>query len=102
MYQEGEFTIAKCTKCGETFPVFTFVADTDMVTSGCVALTGLGNKVALTEQIANEADSEIEARIGSGYKIVKVRYIDNGHQLRACHFKNLVKYISRQCQYIHA
>jgi hypothetical protein len=76
MYQEGEVTIAQCQKCKETFPVFTFFADTDMVTIGCTSLTAKGNKIALTMQKPNEANSDIEARIGSGYKVILVRYDD--------------------------
>ena len=87
MYQEGQIAIAKCNKCGQTFPVFTFVANTDMVTTGCVALTGPGNKIVLAEQTENEVESEIEARIGSGYKIVKARFIDKGPSAKGMSFQ---------------
>jgi hypothetical protein len=74
MYQEGEISIAQCSKCQESFPVFTFVADTDMVTSGCVALTGLDKSIALTMQAVNESNEQLEARAGSNYKVILVRY----------------------------
>lgn len=76
MYQEGEIEISKCQRCHEMFPVFTFVADTDMLTAGCVALTALGNRIALTEQRPDETINEIEARVGVGFKSVSVYYID--------------------------
>jgi hypothetical protein len=75
MYQEGKISIVKCKSCGEEFAAFTFVAVTDMVTSGCVALTGYGFKIALTMQKGNERIEEIESRIGSGYKIVSVKFV---------------------------
>ncbi len=78
MYQEGRVSIVKCKTCMDSFPVFTFVADTDMLTSGCVALSAKGNKIILTMQATNETDSEVENRIGSNYKMVPVRYLDNG------------------------
>ncbi|UTW45414.1 hypothetical protein KFE80_00315 [bacterium SCSIO 12696] len=74
MYQEGEITISQCAKCGNKFPVFTFVADTDMVTAGCVALTGLSNSIVLTMCEPNEGIEAIEARVGSSHKVVRVTY----------------------------
>ncbi len=74
MYQEGEITIAECSECKEAFPVFTFVADTDMVTSGCIALTSKDKKIALSMQSNNETQKEIESRVGSTFKIVAVRH----------------------------
>ena len=91
MYQEGEIIISKCKKCRESFPVFSFVADTDMVTFGCVALTGKGNKIALTMQGANETDSETETRIGSEYKIVQVRYINEEFSAKGISFQEFRK-----------
>lgn len=76
MHQEGEIEISQCQRCYEMFPVFTFVADTDMVTVGCVALTALGNQIALTEQRPDETIDELEARVGVGFKSVPVYYID--------------------------
>lgn len=76
MYQEGEIVVCKCQRCYEMFPVFTFVADTDMVTSGCVALTALGNRIALTEQRPDETIGGLETRVGVGFKSVPVYYID--------------------------
>ena len=75
MYQEGEISISQCERCHSTFPVFTFVADTDMPTIGCVALTAPGNRLLLTEQLPRETTSEVEARIGNGFRIVPVRFI---------------------------
>lgn len=87
MYQKGEVTIAQCKKCKETFPVFTFVADTDMATMGCISLSAKGNKIALTMQQSNETDSNIEARVGSGYKVVRVRYEDNNPSTKGMSFQ---------------
>lgn len=75
MYQEGEIAICECERCRETFPVFTFVADTDMVTSGCVALTAAGNRLLLTETLPNESISGVEERVGGGFRLVLVRYV---------------------------
>ena len=91
MYQEGQIAIAKCKKCDEEFPVFTFVADTDMLTLGCVALTGPGNKIVIAKRSADEENSEIEARIGGGYKIVQVRYIDKGPSAKGISFREFRK-----------
>ncbi len=74
MYQEGGITISECTKCGDKFPVFTFVADTDMVTTGCVALTGPSNSIVLTMCGPNESIEAIEARVGSNHKVVRASY----------------------------
>jgi hypothetical protein len=74
MYQEGEISIAQCSKCQESFPVFTFVADTDMITYGCVALTGIDKSIALTMQAANESNEQLESRAGSNYRIIRVKY----------------------------
>lgn len=60
MYQEGEISICECTKCGVNFPVFTFVADTDMVTTGCIALPGPHNNIALTMCGLDESIEAIE------------------------------------------
>lgn len=91
MYQEGQITIAKCRKCGNEFSVFTFVADTDMVTAGCVALSGPGNNIVLTEQDANESDSDIEARIGNGDGIVQVRYANSNQTPKGLSFQSFQK-----------
>ncbi|WP_025565855.1 hypothetical protein [Psychromonas sp. SP041] len=76
MYQSGEVSISECNECGEVFPIFTFVADTDMVTNGCVALTGADNSIVLTMSRANESISDIENRIGSNHKIVRATYVN--------------------------
>jgi len=77
MYQDGDIDITECRKCNESFPVFIFSGDTDMITMGCIALTGLKKDIVLTQQKFSESKSEIESRIGSGYKKVDVRYADN-------------------------
>ena len=77
MFQEGEIDIAECRKCKEVFPVFIFTGDTDMITIGCIALTGVNKDIVLTQQKFPENQSEIEGRIGPGYKIVDVRYVNN-------------------------
>ena len=64
MYEEGEITIAECSKCGESFPVFVFVADTDMVTVGCFAFTTVDKAIILAEQLPGESLSDTEARLG--------------------------------------
>ncbi len=76
MYQEGEIKIIKCESCGEVFPDFTFIADTDMTTEGCVSLTGQRNNIVLTEQRGDESIKEIESRIGSNCKVLNVRFIE--------------------------
>jgi hypothetical protein len=91
MYQEGEITIVQCKKCKESFPVFTFVADTDMVTIGCTSLSAKGDKIALTMQQPNETDSSIEARVGSGYKMVQVRYVGNSPSQKGMSFQDFRK-----------
>ena len=74
MYQEGIIRTSKCEDCDQEFPVFIFVADTDMVTSGCISLTGLDKSIALTELGPNETEAEAEFRLGENYKGVEVRY----------------------------
>ena len=74
MYQEGEISISECTKCGENFPVFIFVADTDMITTGCVALTGPSNSIVLTMRSPEESIEVIEAKVGSSHKVVRASY----------------------------
>lgn len=74
VYQQGEIIIAECTKYVETFPVFIFVADTDMVTDGCIALTGTDNSIVLTMHNHNESIEEVEARVGSNHRVVSVTY----------------------------
>jgi Zn ribbon nucleic-acid-binding protein len=74
MYQEGEISISECTKCGDIFPVFTFVADTDMVTNSCVALTGPSNSIVLTMCGSNDSVETIETKVGSGHKVVRASY----------------------------
>lgn len=91
MYEEGEIQVAKCKKCGESFPVFIFVADTDMVTTGCVSLTGKGNKIVLTMQTASESGQETEVRVGLGYKMVQVRYLDEGPSAKGMSFQEFRK-----------
>jgi hypothetical protein len=91
MYQEGDVRIVQCKKCKETFPVFTFVADTDMVTMGCISLSAKGNKIALTMQQSNEKDSNLEARVGFGYKIVAVRYEDKNPSAKGVSFQDFLK-----------
>ena len=77
MYQEGEIVISQCKRCDATFPVFIFVADTDMPITGCIALTAPGNRVLLTEQMPEESASEVEERVGEGFRSVPVRYIEH-------------------------
>ncbi|WP_346837041.1 hypothetical protein [Microbulbifer sp. SAOS-129_SWC] len=48
-----------------------------MVTVGCIALTASGNRVLLTEQMPEESVSELEERVGEGFKSVPVRYIEH-------------------------
>ncbi|MFG1497326.1 hypothetical protein ABMA57_11890 [Saccharospirillum sp. HFRX-1] len=45
-----------------------------MVTFGCIALTAPGNRVVLTEQMGDESISEVEERVGGGFKSIPVRY----------------------------
>jgi len=75
MYQEGEISIVECSKCGESFPDFTFVADSDMLTIDCVALTGKDKSIVLTKRGSDEGCTEIESRIGFDFSIVKVRHV---------------------------
>ncbi|UPR24859.1 hypothetical protein ITG08_13215 [Vibrio cyclitrophicus] len=77
MYQEGEISICICSKCHGEFPVYTFVGDTDMVTSGCVALSGENNSIILTMRNSNESVEAIESRVGLNHKIVEVSYKNN-------------------------
>ena len=77
MYQEGKVRISKCSECSEEFPVFIFVADTDMVTSGCVSLTGLDKTIALTMCEPDETEADIELRLGENYKKIDVRYVEH-------------------------
>ncbi|MGL1958648.1 MAG: hypothetical protein OCD00_15180 [Colwellia sp.] len=77
MYQEGEISICRCSKCDGEFPVFTFVADTDMVTSGCVALSGKNNSIIITMCNPNESVKAIESRVGLNHKVVEVSYENN-------------------------
>ena len=84
-------TIARCGTCGESFPVFTFCADTDMLTVGCIALTAPGHRLALTMQRPNERLGEIEARVGRGYKVVGVRYVDSSPVAHGMSFQEFRK-----------
>lgn len=74
MYEEGEITKAKCTSCGESFPVFTFIADTDMPTIGCLSFTTTSKSIILAQQLPGESLSTIEERIGPNVHHVFVRY----------------------------
>lgn len=75
MYEGGYISEVKCEDCGRCFPVFTFMADTDMVTHGCVALTGTERQdLVLTTMRPNESIADINQRIGPGYKVVEVEY----------------------------
>ena len=74
MYEEGEITIAECSECGESFPVFVFVADTDMVTVGCLAFTTVAKSIVLAEQLPGESPSSTAARLGPDVHSVSVRY----------------------------
>jgi hypothetical protein len=76
MYQSGEVSISECNKCGEVFPVFIFVADTDMVTNGCVALTGPDNSIVLTLIKPDESLTELENHIGLNHKVVHATYVN--------------------------
>ena len=74
MYQEGEISISECTKCGDEFPVFIFVADTDMVTTGCVALTGPSNSIVLAMCGPEESIEAVETKVGSSHRVVRATY----------------------------
>jgi hypothetical protein len=75
MYEGGYITNVECTDCGESFPVFTFEADNDMVTAGCIALTGIEEKdIVLTTMAADETTEVVKQRIGHGYKVAKIEY----------------------------
>ena len=77
MFQEGKVAISQCENCNAIFPVFTFAADTDMVTTGCVALTAPGNRVLLTKLKPGEPISAVEERIGESFRLVSVRYFEH-------------------------
>lgn len=73
MHDQGDITLVQCIKCRESFPVFVFSGETDMLTSGCAALTGAAEKdIVITYQAASESDVQLEQRIGNGYKVVAV------------------------------
>lgn len=73
MYEGGDILEVKCEDCGQSFPAFTFTADTDMVTHGCVALTGTQRKdIVLTMMRPGETAEDINRRIGLSYKIVDI------------------------------
>jgi DNA-directed RNA polymerase subunit M/transcription elongation factor TFIIS len=91
MYQEGEIRVCECERCGERFPDFTFVADTDMVTIGCVSLTAPGHRVALTEQRPGESMVEVEERIGAGFRSVPVRFTTSSTSKTSLSFQQLRK-----------
>ena len=75
MYEGGYISEVKCENCGESFPVFTFSADTDMVTHGCVALTGAQRKdIVLTMMRPDETSDDINRRVGGGYKVIDIEY----------------------------
>jgi hypothetical protein len=75
MYEGGYVTQVKCEDCSRSFPVFTFSADTDMVTNGCIALTGREHQdIVLTMMRPSESPEDVNRRIGLGYKVVEVEY----------------------------
>ena len=91
MYQEGEINIIKCDSCGEEFPDFIFVADTDMVTYGCLSLTNKNKEIALT--LAGEAESikDVEERIGQGFHVLEVEYEDRTPSTKGQSFQDFLK-----------
>jgi len=62
-----------------------------MPTVGCIALTAPGDRLALTIQRPNELRSEVEARVGRGYKVVEVRYVDRSPALGGVSFQEFSK-----------
>ncbi|MES2875695.1 MAG: hypothetical protein V4708_18360 [Bacteroidota bacterium] len=91
MYQDGEVNIVKCRKCGTSFPVFIFVADTDTVTNGCVALSAPKNRIALTMQRLNESIEELELRIGSDYRVARVSFNEVASSAKGFSFQQFMK-----------
>jgi hypothetical protein len=91
MYEGGYISEVKCGSCSETFPVFTFSADTDMLTHGCVALTGMQRKdIVLTMMQQGETTENIKLRIGLNYKIVAIRYEQIARET-SCSFQDFLK-----------
>jgi hypothetical protein len=75
MFSDGQIKHVQCKGCGESFPVYVFVADTDMVTNGWVSFTGTeGKDIVLAELSAAEARTDLSGVMGPGYKHVKITF----------------------------
>ena len=62
----GYISNLKCGACEREFPTFVFVADTDMATSGLMALTVLrSHDIILLQQRTPESAGDCESRISS-------------------------------------
>jgi hypothetical protein len=69
----GYITQVNCTSCGESFPVFTLSADTDMVTNGLVPMTSITTKdIALCAASPSQSIESLVSRIGADYRYSSV------------------------------
>jgi len=69
----GYVTQVHCTSCGESFPVFTLSADTDMVTDGLVPLTSVTTKdIALVAASPSQPIESLLSRVGVDYRYSSV------------------------------
>jgi hypothetical protein len=75
MIVDGEIKQALCRKCGEAFPVYIFIGDTDMVTAGWFAFTGVRDKdIVLAEFSQAEVAAGLDGLVGPDYKHVGISY----------------------------
>lgn len=71
----GYITKVRCRTCGEGFPVFTFSADTDMVTNGLVSLTRTDNKnIGIALALQGESWRLVQARVGAPYRVSQAAF----------------------------
>jgi hypothetical protein len=70
--RDGLVEHVQCHDCGQTFPAYLFVADTDMATSGWVAFTGTRDKDIVLARCS--PDCPWDGVAGPDYKRVKVAF----------------------------
>ena len=75
MFSDGQINHVQCEGCGQSFPVYVFVADTDMPILGWAAFTGTEDKdIVLAQLSAAELGTDLAGLIGPDYKHVKVSF----------------------------
>ena len=92
MFSDGQVNHVQCEECGESFPVYIFVADTDMPILGWVALTGTTDKdIVLAQLSSTESEAALAKLIGPNYKHVKVSFQEQAAGPTIGNFQDFLK-----------